>query len=736
MARNKRFLYKIYDSSGNFLATLTDVVSDPDFSKNINGSLSELTVTLAKKIGDFGELDTISFNNLVKVRCFDSDADKVLLHSCNAYDYDGTWSASNDADSLSTDTGSIVFRGWGSVQFNVDVSKDAGNNFATLTNSSMASKDLSLYEDTGSLKAHLYFPITDFSEFTSVTLRWGSDASNYWEKTVTQNESGAFQNGWNTLAFPWTSATPTGSPDSSGIDFLEVVLNYTGSQIDITSMRLDWIEFIADSCVQGVQVYSGRLTRYTPTISGKKEYVELTFLPNMMELANYALEDADGNTKFTRSTEDPADMLKYVLDRFTAEGGTVDYDGISITATGNTETYEFSSQSYLEAVEAIVGMCPTRWYSYIDSDDVVHLKPKGVAADHKFKLGQTVEDFKAIKNIEDVINVIYFTGGSQVLDDQTNTTKDTTVNLGDGTDQYWSQQFTPTQTPTIGATIQIESFVGTYAGDLIFSIQKNNGSDEPDGTKLIELIIANATVLDIALDTDYVVDLLADLVDLNDSQTYHLVIESSTSDASNYVKLRADSGAGYAGGVLKKSTDAVTWSAEAKDLYFKIHYGQTLYKKYTRTDSVTNWGTHAVFRQDERITTEATMDALAERILDDNENPEIRMIVKVIDNSQDGNGYDIESIEPGDIINMRNLIETGYSRWDLGLWDEMYWDESISNVQERMMQIVSVQYAPDYATITVSSKTPRVAETIEQINRDLKASQTSSNPDSPESVTI
>jgi len=738
MAKNKRYLYKIYDSAGNYLKTLDNVVTLPEFTKTINSGLGELKLTLAEKINEFDELGSILFNNILKVQCFDEDPDVILLHSCDAVSVNGTWGVRDDGDNIATDD-QIVSRGAGSLKFDIDVTK-SGVDYAAIYVEDMAPIDLSDYEGTGKIKLRIYFPITDFTNFTALDLRWGDNGiADCWYKRVTTNASGnPFQFGWNTIEFDWATATiGSGSPDSSAIDSIALYPAYTGAQVDITGIRLDWIDYEADSCKKGVQIYSGKLTRYSPVLQGSKEYVDVHFLSNMMELSEYVLEDADGNTTFTRSTEDPESMLQYVLDRFTAEGGTVDYTATSTYPVGDTETYEFSNQTYFEAIEVIAEMCPTRWFWNVDADDVVHLAPKGKGADHTFKLGEDIIEFSAEKNIEDVINMIYFTGGAQTLDDQTNETVNNTVNIGDAAGYVVRcQQFTPTVNSISGITFQIDSIVGTYAGILSFSIQADNGADAPDGTKLVEYMMAADDVNGADLNTDILIDLAADLTDIADGKKYWLVMESSTTDGSNYVKLNSDSAAGYAGGVLKYGADIGSLSLSSHDLYFKTHYEESLYKKYTRTSSVTNYGRKAIIEADERITDPDTMEALAQRKLDDNENPEIRMTMKIIDNNQSEFGYDIESIQPGQMIYVRNLVDTGFSKWDLGYWDEMYWDSSPSNIQERLMQIVSVTYHPDYAIITVSSRAPRVAETIEQIDRDVKASKMLGNPKSPDSVTL
>ena len=55
----------------------------------------------------------------------------------------------------------------------------------------------------------------------SLQLRFGSSYSAYYQSSVTAQFTGsAFKQGWNLLGFNWNTATITGSPSTSAIDYL------------------------------------------------------------------------------------------------------------------------------------------------------------------------------------------------------------------------------------------------------------------------------------------------------------------------------------------------------------------------------------------------------------------------------------------------------------------------------------------------------------------------------------
>jgi hypothetical protein len=166
----------------------------------------------------------------------------ITVLSNNAYSEEGTWVASGDATNVTTDLDEFK-TGNGSVNFDVDVSADAGN-VAIMTNSTFTAEDLSDYEDSGKWRIWVYLP--DVTYMTSVTLRWGSDSTNYWSLAVTKDyKDEALVDGWNLLEFDWSDASvvETLTPDSSAIDYLQLRFTYGTNQPDATDFRIDAVLF-------------------------------------------------------------------------------------------------------------------------------------------------------------------------------------------------------------------------------------------------------------------------------------------------------------------------------------------------------------------------------------------------------------------------------------------------------------------------------------------------------------
>lgn len=149
----------------------------------------------------------------------------------------GEWELDSDATNLTVDTVEYS-QGTASLNFDIDVSASA-NNRATIVNSTMTSIDLS--EDINISAWLLDVWIPDVTNFSSVTIYWGTDSSNYWSGTATTDMNGYTftANEKNTVKVNWADATMTGTPDEADITYVRIDFNYTGSQTDDTDFRVD-----------------------------------------------------------------------------------------------------------------------------------------------------------------------------------------------------------------------------------------------------------------------------------------------------------------------------------------------------------------------------------------------------------------------------------------------------------------------------------------------------------------
>jgi hypothetical protein len=161
--------------------------------------------------------------------------------------------------------------------------------------------------------------------------------------------------------------------------------------------------------------------------------------------------------------------------------------------------------------------------------------------------------------------------------------------------------------------------------------------------------------------------------------------------------------------------------------------GVNFYKKYSIDGSIARYGYKAIKYSDGRVTLTSTADTIANNILATKSEPELRVTLEILDDNNDMNmGYDIESIQVGDVIAVRNITQqVGLSTWDIGRYDEAYWDFNIYNLSTLQMQIQKLEYKQDSVVISASTIPLDVNKRIEDINRNLEALQTANNPTTP-----
>lgn len=292
-------------------------------------------------------LGTLSFGEAIP-------ASAIQISNMDSFNGNGTWNASSDATNVTTDTTNQK-RGAGCVNFDIDVSASVNNN-AFISNSTLAAVDLSAANQTGDIR--LWFNMPDTTNLTSFTVRWGSDATNYYEKTETTQAGGtAFVDGWNYLSFDWSAATTTGSPVDSAIDYVLVQVNYTSSQADETDVLVDSIYWVsaseADTTLSlnaykvstGTQymlahagtvywLYDETTTRWEPIYTGMQEvagdfavYIDISYYVNGTDYLSF-----DGTTVAQEATPQKIKYLQVKNDIAYGAG-----------VTGNLSTLYYSN---------------------------------------------------------------------------------------------------------------------------------------------------------------------------------------------------------------------------------------------------------------------------------------------------------------------------------------------------------------------------------------------------------
>lgn len=155
---------------------------------------------------------------------------RVVVAPMDSLTEDGTWAYGGVATALALDS---LFYVTGSNSFKMALASGAN----TLSNSTMAGKDLSDYDEVGSFFVWVYMSAP--SSITSLSFIFGNDlTTNYWTSATvtTQADGTAFRTGWNLVKFDWSTATETGTVDPTDIDAYSLTITAGAT---ISDFRVD-----------------------------------------------------------------------------------------------------------------------------------------------------------------------------------------------------------------------------------------------------------------------------------------------------------------------------------------------------------------------------------------------------------------------------------------------------------------------------------------------------------------
>jgi hypothetical protein len=223
-----------------------------------------------------------------------------------------------------------------------------------------------------------------------------------------------YKNSWKSevLSEPRFRMVINGGPSEIVVK-LDRTFDDFGEDIDVKlNNRVDVYCFDRDA-PNGILLYKGFISGYRPILEGNDEIIEITILSYMAETSGIMLREGNGNTQYSMTSVDPSLIMKNVIDRYRAYGGSADYTDDSIDDTGNTVTYAFETNSIKEAIDKVIELSPEGWYYYLDADGYFYLKAKPTTSTHVFRVGRETQSLETYRLMEDIINEVFFVGGGE-----------------------------------------------------------------------------------------------------------------------------------------------------------------------------------------------------------------------------------------------------------------------------------------------------------------------------------
>lgn len=180
-----------------------------------------------------------------------------------------------------------------------------------------------------------------------------------------------------------------------------------------------------DNSVEPRLIYTGWISQYTPYFGQAEEGVKITLL-GLVSLLSRAYYKSGANYTFTKTSMDPGDIIKDIIDHFNSvyTGGWISYAGGNVDSVGTNVTYEFDQKTWIEALKSTVELADEGWWWHVDATGEVYFKQKPATVTHILVKGKDVQSGEIKKTNEDVANKIHLTydGGSQDYSDSASQT--------------------------------------------------------------------------------------------------------------------------------------------------------------------------------------------------------------------------------------------------------------------------------------------------------------------------
>jgi hypothetical protein len=435
MALRKHYIYKIYGPTGLYLGSLRKVTSDFSYSQDINVAGIQLQVTVGTTLEGAGvaAIDDLLVDPAGNIL---DDQEGVQLSTGRTYTFNGIpMDLGNRMKVIMYHTadpnGVIVFDG-----LITSWSSDYKDNNMVVTAMSWGLKLQQFLIETA-----VGTPVVDF-EVNDGELAFGTPnfdgvtplfrAQTF--KVLSNTTLSAAQVKVRITAgapVPTVIAIHNGTPNAPG-SYLGVVNN---RMVSNTTSDYETYTFSAAVNLIGGQTYTMEFYRNDPgSGTGQTVYVgtdstgsyaDGTLFEAAIPTAgswsdtthdmNFKLitSSGGGNIGAIYNSKDPSTILRELMDSFTRRGGIVGYTPTSIDDTNTVVSYTFKFNTLFDGIQKCLELAPSNWYWYVDpGTNIVQFHRQAQKADHTFKLGAHVENLHLEYTLDDVKNVVYYSGGN------------------------------------------------------------------------------------------------------------------------------------------------------------------------------------------------------------------------------------------------------------------------------------------------------------------------------------
>lgn len=386
--RTKHYLWKVYDPSGEYIGTLTDI-PDPDYSFDENGGNTDLNVTLQRRISDVGRgpRPLIAHQNRVDVWVLDPSSNGLGPNILDnpQMDASGGWTLGTGAayDETGGPDGSSALK----------LSVGTSTEYETISNP---------------VELNTIVPLVFKAICRSVGSKIAMYAKAYNSNDIQIDQSDDIAE---TIGTDWQQLVVTYTPPP-GTSYVRMAFRNRGAG----TMWADYAEITAKEML----VYRGFIETYSPKFTTEGESIDVEILGIISQLSDDYIEhlqyvrtqnidDAEAK-KQNRGPADPATIFRDVIDtmKTTNPRCALYYTGDSIKPTGTLIEYTFRDQQPRAIFDKTRELCPPNWHYFVEPDGLVILRGPEHVKTHVLKSNVNIQSLtidRSIRNLKNYIRV-------------------------------------------------------------------------------------------------------------------------------------------------------------------------------------------------------------------------------------------------------------------------------------------------------------------------------------------
>lgn len=423
---DKRYAYKVYRPGGEFIGEWNDVSSEPDMRQEINNMLTSMDISLARNessnpgVAMVTENSDVEDNLELAVMAFFGTFEEIVTET-------GEPIVTEDNElilgEVGAPNGKVIYSGYIS-----DWTLDFGTDDNVVANTLSHSLELdNIMLETEDTLAQSYYPAWTGG---SVGIAGGGPFDNETlDQTFTFSGATGKQSRITLPMIRWEGGPVVTlylfDPSNNLIGIAQATPPDFQSWKDTDFVFPDYVTLVNGTVYRMYfevdQNKTGGNATYPVSFQTQPGYTGGTM--RLQTAAGGGLIDqgtdlrfkiwaAGGNTTVSFTNIDPGALLMRLLDFAKSRGSRVYYAPGSIQLTGTRVNIEFQTNTVLEAINAIPGLCPAGWYTSFDPGiNIVSLNPRPSLPSHYAIKGTNASRLQIKRSIRQIVNQVYFSGG-------------------------------------------------------------------------------------------------------------------------------------------------------------------------------------------------------------------------------------------------------------------------------------------------------------------------------------